>query len=74
MTSGKIKSNNYNIFCFNDTVLWQNILAYCRMRRRREWGAMAVVYLFSPRYIVCHVSAVQKILSMHRQVFFCRLP
>jgi len=34
-----------------------------------------IVYLFLPRYIACHVSAVQKILSMQHPVYFlCRLP
>jgi hypothetical protein len=28
-----------------------------------------MVYLFLPRYIACHVSAVQKILSMQRPAF-----
>ena len=31
------------LFHFNDTVLSHNILADCRMWRRREWGAMAAV-------------------------------
>jgi hypothetical protein len=39
-------------FSFNDTVLLRNILVYCRMRRRRDWGAMAAVGQRQPPWLV----------------------
>ena len=49
---GKIKSNNYIFFSFNDTVLSRNILAYCRMRWRRDWFVMAAVGYWWPPWPV----------------------
>ena len=39
-------------FSFNYTVLSCNILAYCCMRRHREWGAMAAVGCRRPPWVV----------------------
>jgi hypothetical protein len=37
---------------FNDTVLLRNILDYCCMRRRQEWGAMVAVERWRPPWSV----------------------